>query len=131
MRLKDNKPVAFKEAHSYMANAKDFLRKAGRDNGMNRDRKYVKMASHAAWSGVLEAVDRYLESKGVQRPQGRPDKKWYADQLSRLSRKLNSAFVGAYDVLHLSLGYDGALPVKIAEAGLEQGYKVIELCQKG
>lgn len=131
MRLKDGKTPAFKEAKRYIQNATELLRKTGRDNGSYKDRKYVKLAGHAAWSAVLVAVDQYLESKGVKQPKGRKDKSWYTDHLSRINRKINSAFENAYDGLHLSMGYDGALVVKSAQGFLEEGRRVIELCEKG
>jgi hypothetical protein len=107
------------------------LRKAGRDNGSYKDRKYVRLAGHAAWSGVLVAVDRYLESKNVKKGKTRKSKEWYTEQLSKQNRKLNLAFLNAYEGLHLHLGYDGALSVRAAKAQLEDAQDVIALCEKG
>ena len=56
--------AAYKDAHRNFSNAQELLReKAGRENGFYLDKKYVKLAGHAAWSGVLLAVDEYLASK--------------------------------------------------------------------
>jgi len=131
MRLKDDQPLAFKEATRYLTNAADLLRKAGRANGNYKDKKYVQLAGHAAWLGVLIALDYYLESKGVTIAKERKSKRWYSNQLSRHSRKLNTAFINAYEGLHLHLGYDGAGLVKSVQAYLAEGQKVIELCRKG
>jgi len=131
MKLKDDKAPTFKEARRYMRNATDLLRKAGRDNGRYKDKKYVKLAGHAAWSAVLEAVDQYLESKGVKKGRGRKSKDWYTKEISRFNRKLNLTFLNAYDGLHLYLAYDGDRVVKAAKAYMEEGKRVIALCEKG
>lgn len=52
------------EAKRYLANAKEILReKAGKEDGFYQDRKYVKLAGHAAYSGVLVAIDGLLRVK--------------------------------------------------------------------
>lgn len=131
MKLDKGRPV-FKEALRYLANAEELLRnKAGRANGNYKDMKYVRLAGNAAWSGVLIAVDEYLNKKGIQKTRGRKSKEWYTVQLSKLNRSLNTAFHNAYSGLHLSLGYDGLLRVKPAQDFLQQGREVIELCRKG
>jgi len=123
--------TAYKEAHRYFANAEELLReKAGRENGFYLDKKYVRLAGHAAWLGVLQAVDAYLALKNVRKAKGRKSKEWYEEQLSKLNKKLNTAFIIAYDGLHLSMGYDGYQNVKAARAALEDGLKVLRLCEK-
>lgn len=131
MRLKNGTGPVFDDALRYLTNARDLLRKAGRQNGSYHDRKYIRLAGNCAWSGVLVAVDEYLRSKGIAKGRGRMSKEWYISQLSSLSRKLNMAFETAYEGLHLHMGYDGALNAKAADAHLEAGKHVIELCRKG
>lgn len=47
-----------KEANQYLSNAKEILsEKAGRVNGAYTDKKYVRMAGHTAYMGVLHALD--------------------------------------------------------------------------
>ena len=44
------------EAMRYIDNAKEILReKAKKEDGLYQDKKYVKMAGHTAYSGVLLA----------------------------------------------------------------------------
>ena len=122
---------AFKEAYRYIANAEELLReKAGMENGFYTDKKYVRLAGHAAWLAVLLAVDEYLLSKNVTKERGRKSKEWYVTQLSKLDKKLNSVFIIAHDGLHLSLSYDGYQNVKAARAALEDGMNVIRLCER-
>jgi len=46
------------EAERYLQNAREILsEKAGKDGDYYSDRKYVKMAGHTAWCGVLLASD--------------------------------------------------------------------------
>ena len=124
--------TGYKEAHRYFANAQALLKeKAGRENGSFKDRKYVRLAGHSAWMGVLVAVDEYLSSKNIKKERGRKSKEWYEVKLSRLNKKLNSAFINSYDGLHLTMGYDGNLVVKAAQGFLEEGKKVLRLCEKG
>lgn len=49
------------EARRHIENAKDILsEKARKENGYYQDRKYVKMAGHTAYLGVLVALDAIL-----------------------------------------------------------------------
>ena len=62
------------EAERYIQNARQILsEKAGKDGEYYTDRKYVKLAGHAAWCGVLIAIDAALNVK--KRPEKRPEKR--------------------------------------------------------
>jgi len=37
--------------------------KAGKEDGYYQDTKYVKLAGHAAYAGILVALDAYLRRK--------------------------------------------------------------------
>ena len=53
-----------REAERYMQNARQILsEKAGKDGDSYTDKKYVRMAGHTAWCGVLEALDGVLGIK--------------------------------------------------------------------
>jgi hypothetical protein len=53
------------EARRYLSNAKQILsEKAVKEDGLYKDRKYVKMAGHTAYIGVLEALDVVFKKKG-------------------------------------------------------------------
>ena len=110
------------EARRYLDNAKEILsEKAQKEGGYYQDKKYVKMAGHTAYTGVLLALDGYLGKKG----KGRKDVDWYKQQLSGLDKKLLSNFIAVYDTLHLSMSYDGNPSSKVAKAGLEDAESII------
>ncbi|GGN14568.1 hypothetical protein GCM10010967_58680 [Dyadobacter beijingensis] len=56
------------EARRHIDNAKDFLsNNARKQDGLYQDRKYVKIAGHAAYTGVLLALNELLGEK-TKRP---------------------------------------------------------------
>lgn len=110
------------EARRYLDNAKELLsEKARKDEGYYQDTKYVKLAGHAAYTGVLVALDGILGKKG----KGRKDVDWYKQQLSTLDKKILNSFIGAYDTLHLSMSYDGNPAAEVAKAGLDMAESII------
>jgi len=110
------------EAHRYINNAKEMLRdKAKKEEGLYIDKKYVKLAGHAAYTGVLVALDGLF---GVKK-KGRKTVDWYQEELSKIDKKVLHRFNSAYEVLHLSMGYDGASNAKVATAGIEDAEKII------
>ncbi|GAB3223733.1 DUF5618 family protein [Spirosoma arcticum] len=114
--------TAVEEAKRYLANAREILRdKAHKEDGIYQDTKYVKLAGHAAYSGVLVALDGLLGKKG----KGRKDVDWYKQQLANLDKRLLNSFVGVYDTLHLSMSYDGNPLASVATAGLQEAETII------
>ena len=110
------------EAKRYLDNARELLsEKANKEDGYYQDTKYVKLAGHAAYAGVLVALDAYLGKK----TKGRKHVDWYKEQLWGLDKKLLNSFVAAYDTLHLSMSYDGNPNAKVAKAGLEDAESII------
>ena len=110
------------EAHRYLDNAKEILRaKAQKEDGYYKDKKYVKLAGHAAYSGILVALDGYF---GIKK-KGRKNVDWYQNELAKVDKKVLNAFNTAYEVLHLSMGYDGIPSVKVSIAGFEEAEKII------
>ena len=55
------------EAMRYIENARDTLKKAGKEGRYYLDDKYVKLACGIAYSGVLKALDGYLKLKEVEK----------------------------------------------------------------
>ena len=110
------------EAHRYIENAKEILRdKAQKEDGYYKDKKYVKLAGHAAYLGILVVLDGYF---GIKK-KGCKSVDWYQEELGKVDRKILNAFNTAYEVLHLSMGYDGMPSAKIAINGLEEAEKII------
>ena len=122
-----------REAERYLQNARNILsEKAGKDGGYYTDRKYVRMAGHTAWCGVLEALDAVLDIRknaGLRRNQ-RVSFGDYRDAVNKVDRKMNRQLLDIYDILHLTLGYDGVLNYKVVQAGLEGAKNVIDWADK-
>ncbi len=111
------------EARRYLDNAREILRdKAHKEDGIYQDAKYVKMAGHTAYTGVLVALDGLLGKKS----KGRKDVDWYKQKLASLDKRLLSSFVGVYDTLHLSMSYDGNPLASVATAGLQEADTIIK-----
>ena len=110
------------EAHRYINNAKEILRdKAQKDEGYYQDKKYVKMAGHTAYTGVLVALDGFFGLK----KKGRKSVEWYKEELGKVDKKISFAFSTAYTVLHLEMGYDGIPSAKVANIGFEEAEVII------
>ena len=120
-----------REAERYLQNARDILsEKAGKDGDFYSDKKYVKMAGHTAWCGVLVALDAALDiRKGLKRNQ-RINFKIYQEAVSKVDNKMNRRLLNIYDTLHLVLGYDGNLRYKIVQDGLDEAQYIIDWASK-
>jgi hypothetical protein len=110
------------EAKRYLDNAREILReKASKDAGYYQDSKYVKMAGHTAYVGVLVALDGLLGKKA----KGRKDVDWYKQNLAKLDKNVLNAFGTAYQLLHLDMAYDGILDAEVAQTGLKRAETII------
>jgi hypothetical protein len=115
--------TAIEDARRYIANAKDILsEKAQKEDGYYQDKKYVKMAGHTAYSGVLVALDELLGAK----KKGRKSVEWYQKELSNLDKKITGSFAVTYEILHLSLGYDGTTDAELAQLGFKRANQIID-----
>nr|WP_295928528.1 DUF5618 family protein [uncultured Dyadobacter sp.] len=111
------------EAKRYLENARTILReKAVKEDERYRDPKYVKLAGHAAYTGVLVALDGLFNVE----KKGRKDVGWYQEQLASIDRKVLANFVSAYQLLHLSMSYDGNQETKTAQLGLKRANEIIQ-----
>jgi RsiW-degrading membrane proteinase PrsW (M82 family) len=115
------------EAKRYLSNAKDILREKGlKEDGFYKDRKYVKMAGHTAYTGVLVALDSILGNKR----KGRKSVDWYKEGLSARDKKMLNIFLAAYDVVHLSMSYDGVLSAAVSKEGFELAEQIINWAEQ-
>ncbi len=111
-----------KEAYRYLNNAKDILStKAEKQDGFYQDKKYVRLAGHAAYMAVLVALDELLGKE----TKGRKSAKWYEEQLTKLDKKALNLFNYAYDTLHLAMAYDGNQDAGVSQAGLNTAERII------
>ncbi|WP_026631609.1 DUF5618 family protein [Dyadobacter alkalitolerans] len=109
-------PNTVQEAKRYLDNAKEILReKAKKEDGFYQDKKYVKLAGHAAYTGVLVALESLLGKK----TKGRKSVEWYQNELSKVDKKALTTFNDAYDTLHLAMSYDGNRSADVSKTGLK------------
>jgi len=115
------------EAERYILNARQILsEKAGKDGDYYTDKKYIRIAGHTAWHGVLIALDATLKVKEGLKKRQRPDIKDYQEALSKVDKKMLRALMNSYETLHIVLGYDGNLNYKIVQNGLEEAQWIID-----
>ncbi|MCL2074187.1 MAG: DUF5618 family protein [Marinilabiliaceae bacterium] len=126
-----NEENPIKEAERYIDNARQLLsEKGGKEGGYYTDRKYVRMAGHTAWCGVLTALDAALNIKEKLKKGKRADIKDYQEALGKTDKKMSRIMMNSYDTLHKILGYDGNLNYKIVQAGLSEAQVVIKWAGK-
>ncbi|KAA6342921.1 hypothetical protein EZS27_009381 [termite gut metagenome] len=116
----------YPEAIRYMDNAKEILKKAGKEDKYYNDRKYVRIACGAAYHGVLIALDAYLLLKGIEKKKGRKSVEYYNENIGKSDKKLLRHLVVAYDTLHLSGYYDGNLSYDVIKTGFDEAYEIID-----
>ena len=63
----------YSEAMRYMDNARGYLKNAKKENDFYLDKKYVKTACGTAYSGLLVALDGFLQLKSIK-PKGKERK---------------------------------------------------------
>ncbi|MDQ6478898.1 DUF5618 family protein [Dyadobacter sp. LHD-138] len=111
------------EARRHLANAKEILRdKARKEDDRYQDKKYIKMAGHTAYTGVLLALDALF---GNKKKNARKSVEWYQLELSRIDKKITGSFADVYEILHLSMGYDGVQNAKVIIIGLQEAENII------
>jgi hypothetical protein len=122
------KSKGYAEAIRYMDNAKETLKRAGKDGGNYIDAKYVKTACGTAYNGILIALDVWLKLKEVPEPSKKKRKSiaYYTDNIAKIDKKMGDSLVDAYNVLHLSGYYDGVRRVKVIEDGFDVAYEIID-----
>ncbi|MDR0294994.1 MAG: DUF5618 family protein [Prevotellaceae bacterium] len=127
IKKQDLREKSYAEAMHYMDNAKETLKKAGKEDNFYSSKKYVRSACGIAYCGVLVALDAYLELKGVEMPKKkRRSISFYTQNIAQLDNKLLQYLDSVYDTLHLSGYYDGNRNAKVIAAGFEHAYRIID-----
>jgi len=117
------------EAKRYVANAKEILReKAVKEDDYYNDSKYVCMAGETAWKGCLIALDSALNIK--KKKDSRKSIDDYKAMAAKRNQTLLKNVVSGYNLLHLSMGYDGEKSYTIAKTGLQTAETIIDWCSK-
>ena len=117
------------EARRYVANAEEVIQKANYDPELKiyMDGKYVKMAGNTLWNGCLIALDALF---GISKRKGRPDIRKYKEEAAKRDRKLLAAILAGYNIMHLTMGYDGTQSKKTCDEGIEWANTIINHCAK-
>ena len=115
------------EARRYVSNAEEVIKKANYDpeTKLYTDSKYVKTAGDILWKGCLIALDSILQ---VRKGKGRPDIEKYKEAAGKRDRKLLAYIVGGYDIMHLTMGYDGTKNKKVCDVGFDNANAIIDRC---
>jgi len=117
------------EARRYVQNAKDLLLEKADLNvetQLYRDKKYVRMAGNTLWNGVLlilDAVFKVNDNKAI-----RVHFSDYQQAVAQRDRKLLDYVTTGYDVMHLSMGYDGNLNKMTCQEGVRIANEIIDRC---
>lgn len=117
------------EARRYVANAEEIIKKAQYDSETKSylDSKYVKTAGDILWKGCLIALDAVLH---VRKGKGRPSIEKYKEAAGKRDRTLLKHINKGYDLMHLSMGYDGTKGKKVCDAGFEYANDIIDSCAR-
>jgi len=129
MSIEEQKAIKieyYNEAIRYMDNAKETLKKAGKEDRFYKDDKYVKSACGIAYVGVLKALDGYFILKSVSPRRGKKSIEYYRDNIVKIDKKLKDYLNNAYEILHISGYYEGVTSVKTITDGFELAYAIIE-----
>jgi Skp family chaperone for outer membrane proteins len=117
---------AYSEALRYLANAKETLQKAGKEDGQYKDVKYVKTATGTAYSGILVALDEYLKQKERNKYKKPTSIQDYQSRITKVDKKLLAKLNTAHDLLHLLGYYTGTKSFKLVSDGFEVAKEIIE-----
>ena len=119
------------EAERYLSNARNILsEKAEKDGNYYNDRKYVKMAGHTAWCGVLVALDSVFGIQEKKKSGQRLELKDYQEAIGKKDNKMTRPLLNAYELLHKALGYDGVTNYKVVQESLAQAKLIIDWASK-
>jgi len=120
-----------REAERYLENARQILsEKAEKDGAYYKDSKYVRMAGNTAWSGVLIALDAVLNVRSSMKKGQRLDFNDYQAAIAKRDSKMPHVLFNAYNLLHLSLGYDGITNYKVVQNSLTIANNIVSWADK-
>ena len=119
------------EARRYVDNAKQALQKHGQFNPEYKcydDPKYVKAAGNYLWLAVLLALEAVFHVKESKKRGARVDVDDYKAAVAQRDRKLSKWVNDAYNVMHLSMNYDGVQAKTVSDAGFILANDIIDRC---
>ena len=120
-----------KEARRYVDNAETVLKENGRYNKelkQYEDDNYVRAAGHYLWHSVLLALDAVFHVRADRRT--RVDVNDYYDAVGKRDKKLLALVNSGYNVMHLSMDYDGTSRKSVCDDGFELANDIIDRCAR-
>ena len=114
-----------------MENAESTLKEKGQYNKelkLYEDEKYVRAAGHYLWHSVLMALDAVFHVRADRRT--RVDIKDYLEAVGKRDKKLLALVNSGYNVMHLSMDYDGNSRKNICDDGFLLANDIIDRCAK-
>jgi len=112
-------------AVQHLENAQQILKKQGKKEGrFYTDNKYVSIAGHTAYRGVLLALNELMKQHGIKKKTCKHVDD-YRDFIAKIDRKVLNYFNTVYNILHLDMGYDGIGEVNTVKSGLECAEEII------
>ena len=119
-----------KDARRHIENARQILKEQGKkEDGFYTDAKYVSIAGHAAYRGVLVALNELMKQHGIQK-KTRKHVDDYRDFIAQQDRKILNYFNVVYNILHLDMGYDGIGKYTIVQDALQSAEFIIDWVEK-
>ena len=118
------------ESRRYVDNARKTLRENGElDTELNiyQDEKHVRAAGNYLWLGVLMALDAVFHVRQDRRT--RVDIKDYLAAVGKRDKKLLALVNTGYDVMHLSMNYDGIQSKGVSDEGFRLANSIIDRCE--
>ena len=118
------------ESRRYVDNARQTLKQNGQLNFETRrydDAKYVKAAGNYLWLAVLMALDAVFHVK-KNKASKRVDVDDYKNAVAQRDKKLSDWVNDAYNVLHLSMNYDGVQAKDTVDSGFRLANDIIDRC---
>ena len=118
-----------KEARRYVDIADKTLRENGRYNkelNLYEDDKYVRAAGHYLWHSVLLALDAVFHVRADRRT--RVDVNDYYEAVKKRDKKLLALVNSSYNVMHLSMDYDGTSRKSVCDDGFHLANEIIDRC---
>lgn len=119
---------AIKESRRYVDNARDALNgKLNQVTNRYEDPKYVRAAGNYLWMGVLIALEAVFHVK--KQKKGRVDVDDYKLTIANRDRKLLNWVVDGYNIMHLSMTYDGIQLKSTCDEGFHLANAIIDRCE--
>jgi len=130
LEQQSTKRKGYTEAMRYIANAKDYLQKAGMDsNGYYQDKKYIRTACGTAYNGVLEALCTYIELKHPDALKSDEPQTidFYRKHLAKDNKSILKTLNSVYSILHISGYYKGEEDSNTIKIGFKRAKEIIDL----